>query len=92
MSRLLFVLVIAFCAGPASAAPPVVDLDDHLVAITTGFSGTEVLLFGTVDEPGDVVVVVRGPTRPIRMFRKSRIAGIWVNTASMTFERARNRP
>lgn len=70
------------------SAPLIADLSDHLIAITTGFSGTEVLLFGAVAEPGEVVVVVRGPNRPVRMHRKSRILGIWVNTATMTFDSA----
>jgi len=82
---LLFVLV----AGAASQVRPnglVADLSDHLVAITTGFAGAEVLLFGAVEEPGDVVVVVRGPKEDVVMHRKSRLGGIWVNTAAMTFE------
>jgi len=75
-------------APPLRAAPLVADLSQHLVAITTGFTGTEVLLFGAVDEPGDVVVIVRGPDREIVMHRKSRVLGVWVNTAQMTFARA----
>jgi len=71
----------------------VADLSQHLVAITTGFTGTEVLLFGAVERPpeggppGEVAVVVRGPSTPVTMRRKSRVAGIWMNTASMTFDR-----
>lgn len=87
MSRVVLLFAILLWAAPSRAAPLVVDLSNHLVAITTGFAGAEVLLFGAVDQPGDVVVVVRGPARPITMYRKSRIAGIWVNTASMTFEK-----
>ena len=73
-------------AGRARAAQELIaDLSEHLVAITTGFAGAEVLLFGAVEHPGDIVVVVRGPPRPVRMHRKSRVFGIWMNTATMTF-------
>ena len=65
----------------------VADISQHLVAITAGFSGTEVLLFGATDEFGDVVVVVRGPSEATTVHRKSRVLGVWANTASMTFER-----
>jgi uncharacterized protein (TIGR02186 family) len=65
----------------------VADLSRHLVAITTGFAGTDVLLFGAIEEPGDVVVIVRGPDRPVVVHRKSRLLGVWVNTAQMTFGR-----
>jgi uncharacterized protein (TIGR02186 family) len=74
--------------GNAWADSLVADLSQRLVAITTGFAGTNVLLFGAVDGQGDVVVVVRGPDRPVTIHRKSRVLGIWANTAQMTFERA----
>jgi uncharacterized protein (TIGR02186 family) len=60
-------------------------LSNHLVAITTGFSGTDVLLFGAIDGPGDVVVVVRGPEGVATVHRKGRTFGIWVNEADMAF-------
>lgn len=88
MSRFAVILAVMICAGPARAAPLVVDLSEHLVAIDTGFAGAKVLLFGAIEEPGDVVMIVRGPAQPITMRRKSRILGIWVNTNSMTFDQA----
>lgn len=71
---------------PAARAALVADLSDHLIAITTGFSGASVLLFGATEQAGDIVVIVRGPSQPVLMHRKSRVAGIWINTASMTIE------
>ncbi|MBC7953522.1 MAG: TIGR02186 family protein [Rhodospirillaceae bacterium] len=79
-------LMLLFATPQAWAAEPLVaDLSKHLVAITTGFAGTDVLLFGAVEEVagvggGDVVVVVRGPNRSEIVRRKARRAGIWVNT------------
>ena len=84
----LLALVACTLAGPGRAAPLVADVSKHLVAITTGFAGTDVLLFGAIDGTGDVVVVVKGPPEKIVLHRKTRIAGIWVNTAKMTFNRA----
>ena len=82
-------LLTLLTAPPARAQEPLVaDLSKHLVAITTGFAGTDVLLFGAVDEPGDVVVVVRGPTRPEVVRHKERTAGIWVNTGQVTIDNA----
>lgn len=83
MRRLLAALVLLLLPGAATAETPLVaDLSKHLVAITTGFSGTEVLLFGAIEDKGDVVVVVRGPARGEVVRRKARIGGIWVNEAS----------
>lgn len=85
--RLVPVLGLLLCAlwlRPAAAAEPLVaDLSKHLVAITTGFAGTDVLLFGAVEEVpggGDVVVVVRGPNRAEIVRRKARSMGVWMNS------------
>ncbi len=69
----------------AAAASLVADLSNHLIAITTGFTGTEVLLFGAKEGPGEVVVIVRGPTSTVAVRKKSRVAGIWMNTDRVTF-------
>ncbi len=87
MRPLLALLVWICCCAPAAADEPlVVDLSNHLVAITTGFSGASVLLFGTQTGEGDVVVVVRGPIGSERVRRRERFAGIWVNRAMATID------
>ncbi len=86
-----FGLVSACLLAPAGAPKAntlVADLSDHLVAISTGFAGTDVRLFGATEGKGDVVVIVRGPDRVVAVHRKSRVLGVWVNTAQMTFDRA----
>ena len=87
----VFGLVAACLLAPAGAPQAntlVADLSRHLVAISTGFAGSDVLLFGATEDKGDVVVIVRGPDRPVVVHRKSRVLGVWVNTAEMTFDRA----
>jgi uncharacterized protein (TIGR02186 family) len=89
LARWLVLLLGTAVPGLAIAAEPLVaDLASHLVAITTGFAGTDVLLFGAVEESpggrggGDVVVVVRGPDRRETVRRKARTSGVWVNSGS----------
>jgi uncharacterized protein (TIGR02186 family) len=77
-------------ARPLRAEPLVADLSDHLIAITTGFTGADVLLFGATDGPGDIVAVVRGPTGRAIVRRKDRIFGIWINSAARDFEQVPN--
>ncbi len=72
--------------GRAGAQALVADLNNHLVAITTGFTGTSVVLFGATDGNGDVIVVVRGPERDITVRRKSKVAEVWINTRQVTFQ------
>jgi len=81
------VAALSWFAPAARAQPLVADLSNHLVAITTGFVGTEVLLFGAVDGDGDgdVIVVVRGPDQQVVVRRKERTLGLWLNRDHMTF-------
>lgn len=86
--RLILALALAAglaAAGAARAQQVVADLSKHLVAITTGFAGTDVLLFGAVDGEGDVIVIVRGPETDVAVRKKSDVGGLWLNTQSLTF-------
>jgi len=99
--RALAIAVIALCCafglaaaaqgqskgGKRAGSPLVADLSENLIAITTGFTGTDVLLFGATDGAGDIIVVVRAPESGVKVRRKERIGGVWVNAHSLTFDR-----
>ena len=80
-------------AGPRETVQA--DVSSRSVSVTSSFTGTEIVVFGAVDhsrqataESGlyDVVIVLEGtPTRLVAR-RKSNVAGIWINTHSITFE------
>lgn len=70
----------------AQVQPLVADLSRHLVQITNTFAGTDVLLFGATDGPGDVVMVVRGPIASHVVRRKDKLGVIWANRESVVFE------
>jgi uncharacterized protein (TIGR02186 family) len=89
------VLVGALLApGVAAAKDIVADLVVHRIEITSGFSGAELLLFGAVNEKGDAVAVVRGPTAPggglvgstVEVRQKTRNFGIWMSGPYVRFE------
>jgi len=83
----LAVLAMLFAPPAAHGAEALrADLSDHLVAITTGFTGTRLVLFGTRQEPGEVVVVVRGPLSRAVVRRRHRVLGFWINTERATFD------
>ncbi len=86
MRRIALVLIALLAVMPAARGQELVaDLSQHLIAITTGFTGAQVTLFVGVEGGGDVVVVVRGPERDVTLRRKHRVAGIWLNARAMTF-------
>jgi uncharacterized protein (TIGR02186 family) len=90
---LLALLLGSLAASPARAADPrlVPDVSSRAIDIQYSFTGEELLLFGAILYPGqrlpddraDIVVVLKGPVRPIILREKRRVAGIWVNANSI---------
>jgi uncharacterized protein (TIGR02186 family) len=87
---------------PAADAPPKelpqenveADVSTRSVAITSSFTGTEIVVFGAIDnarhtatedEQYEIVITVEGARQRLVTRRKSNVAGIWVNTQSVTF-------
>ena len=76
------------------APPPAVAaaLTETEVEVTSGFQGARIIVYGAVfdptNRPSDVVVIVRGPEQPIRLARKTRVAGMWLNSRPVVFEGA----
>jgi len=80
----------------ASKPTLVPDVSARNIEIRYTFAGAQLLLFGAIVYPGgripehtpDVVVVVKGPSEPIIVREKQRIAGIWMNADSSRFRSA----
>ena len=71
------------------------DVSTRRVAVTASFSGTEVVVFGAVDnsrqpsaEAGlyDVVIVLVGTPSRLVARRKANIGGLWLNVQSLVFD------
>lgn len=94
--RLALLPLVALLACGAASPTLVPDVSQREVDIRYSFRGAELLLFGAIVYPGgrpprdpaDIVVVLKGPERQIRMREKRKIAGIWVNADSMRFQSA----
>ena len=82
---LTFLFALAMPGAAAVAQPVVADLSSHQVAITSSFTGEDIVLFGVREGGGDVIVVVRGPPQTRVVRKKQRVAGIWVNRDEMAF-------
>jgi uncharacterized protein (TIGR02186 family) len=67
-------------------------LTDARVLVDSSFTGASIVLYGAVfnptDRPADVVVVVRGPDGPVRLVKKTRNLGFWLNSRPVLFEGA----
>lgn len=89
-------LSVGLTAAAEEQRPEVVQSDISMreISIQSNFTGVEIVLFGSIDfskapapdeKPYDVIMVVRGPDRPLVVRRKERIAGLWMNGDSKTF-------
>ena len=71
------------------------DVSARNVAVKASFNGVEIVVFGAVDnsqQPSpefgyyDLIIVVEGIPKRVIARRRSNLAGIWVNTSSVTFD------
>jgi len=90
MRILAAILLLALGVSSANAQPLQrsinIDLARQRVSITSGFSGTDVLLYGAVDQRSDIVAyVTSAQPEPQIVIHKERVFGIWVNRGSATF-------
>ncbi len=81
-----------FAVSNALAEKLVTSISTHRVIINSNFTGTELVLFGTVEDAPeatlgkyDIVVTVRGPARSFVTREKARVLGMWVNASSREF-------
>ena len=83
----LMALMLAALPRAATAEEVVMGLSQSSVAITTTFSGSDILIFGAIKREtsipqGDieVIVTISGPSTPVTIRRKDKRMGIWLNT------------
>lgn len=83
---------VAFAVPPEGApreARIAAALTEDVVEIRSDFAGAELVVFGAVEgleADDDIVVAVRGPERDLRVMKKRRVVGVWVNAAPVRFE------
>ncbi|MEX0590933.1 MAG: TIGR02186 family protein [Xanthobacteraceae bacterium] len=79
---------------PAAAERLVTSVSSHRVLISSNFTGTDIVLFGAIEDDEkpssqerghDIVVTVRGPAQTFVARRKDRMLGIWINVESRQF-------
>jgi uncharacterized protein (TIGR02186 family) len=96
MLRLL-ALLVALATPAASQESVVGGLSADNIALTADFDGSELFLFGAIRREGptpadaaplDIIITVKGPAGPVRVRRKDRRFGVWVNTDAVTVRQA----
>lgn len=65
--------------------PMIADISQNAVEIHASFNGAQLLVFGARNQPGDLVIAVRGPERNLLLRRKERIAGMWMHVEQQKY-------
>ncbi len=96
MTRIAFI-ILCFLSLSAQRDPILVpEVSQDEIQVRQGFTGTELLLFGAILDPSgaragqdyDIVVILKGPTQPIRLREKDRFGPIWMNGSNTDFRSA----
>ncbi len=77
--------------GTARGEDLVSGISQDTIQITSNYTGTDIVVFGAIERPQgtegrNIVVVVRGPDQSMTVRRRTRIAGVWVNSDAARFE------
>ncbi|NCU21197.1 hypothetical protein EOM89_10825 [Candidatus Falkowbacteria bacterium] len=91
MIRAALLGLLLLLAPAVRAEELVAGLSQDNIGITARFDGSEILIYGAVKRdapipfgpPLHVIVTIEGPSAPVTIRRKSREAGIWINTDSV---------
>ncbi|MBS1180199.1 MAG: putative transrane protein [Proteobacteria bacterium] len=93
---LLLAATLALVPSLPRAETLVTALSTERVSIESNFTGSGVVIFGTIERdqqtvsrgaPYEIVVTLTGPLRSMVARRKERVAGIWINRAARDLSR-----
>ncbi len=87
--RFLAVIALALTIGGSNAqaeTPFTFALADDAVRITTGFTGTQLVVFGTAAQEGTVILLLQGPREAAIVRRKESVLGAWMNREWLYFD------
>ncbi len=93
---LALLVALALPCGAGATESIVTGLSQNRVQITTNYDGSSILIYGAVkrDAPPpegarlEVIVTVEGPSQPLVLRRKEKVAGIWINRSSVKISSA----
>ncbi|MBF95963.1 MAG: hypothetical protein CFH34_01140 [Alphaproteobacteria bacterium MarineAlpha9_Bin4] len=58
---------------------------DNQIYMDVGFTGEKLSYFGALDTPGDLVIIVTGPRKKIKVLKKEKKIWLWINSKSRIF-------
>ena len=63
------------------------DLSEDNIEIKTDFDGKEIIIFGLLKDNHDTLLTIKGPPSKMKIQKKERYFGIWVNNKQITYSK-----
>ncbi len=81
----VFLAILFAPTHNTQSAEMAISLNTHEINVNLQFNGANLLVFGALEESGDIIITIRGPNINGKIKKKSNPLGFWVNTESSKF-------
>ncbi len=83
---IIFYIYFIFCCSHGKSSQNLIaEFLDNQIDIDVGFTGKKLTYFGAIDTKGDLVIIVTGPRKKIKVFKKEKKIWFWINSNSRVF-------
>ena len=82
---IIFLYLNFFCNTCYGKQNLIAEFLDNNIDIDVGFTGKKLSYFGAIDIKGDLVIIVTGPRKKIKVFKKEKKIWFWINSSSRIF-------
>ncbi len=82
---IIFLYLSFFCNSCYGKQNLIAGFLDNNIDIDVGFTGKKLSYFGAIDIQGDLVIIVTGPRKKIKVFKKEKKIWFWLNSSSRIF-------
>ena len=83
--NLTILLTVIFYYNFLHAEEIYFDLSEDSIELKTDFNGKEIIIFGLLKNDHETLLTIKGPPSKMRIQKKERYLGIWVNNQYVTY-------
>ncbi len=84
---IIILLSLTFIFQGIKAEEVYFDLSEDKIEIKTDFDGKEIIIFGLLQDDYDTLLTIKGPTSKMKIQKKERYFGVWVNNKQITYSK-----
>ena len=81
----LIILLTIFFYNFLHAEEIYFDLSEDSIELKTDFNGKEIIIFGLLKNDHETLLTIKGPPSKMRIQKKERYFGIWINNQYVTY-------